>query len=166
MDVSWKVDMYVCLSASGEVGYPLSTVYQGVSHPPPQGITSTQTEAMIQLPPRLSHDNPGGIPRGNYPLPFPAKSHRLRTRLIYCDTRWLVVQAIKDRSQEKPRCSCKRQSVKQAGTTGANRTDRTLLVFLKRLSFIKARGGLRANGRKVDTNRQQVPKDITKSDGL
>ena len=60
--------MYVCMSLTyGEEGYPLSSVYPGFGHSPQQGITSTQTEAMLQLPPRLSHDNPGDPPR--YPSP-------------------------------------------------------------------------------------------------
>jgi len=94
---------------------------------PPQGIISTQTEAIIRLPP-ICPMTTWGVPWGNYPLPFPAKSRRLRTRLIYCDTRWLMVQAIKDRSQEKPRCSGNRPISQASSGQDADKTDRTLSV--------------------------------------
>jgi len=78
-----------------------------------------------------------------------------------------MVQAIKDRSQEKPRRLGIRPISQASSGQDADKTDRTLPVGYKAINFQRARGGLRAYGRKVDTNRQQVPERyINDSDGL
>ena len=81
---------------------------------PPEGLTSTQTEAIIPLP-LVCPMTTRGNPRDTHPLPFPVKSHQDgRSQIIYCDTGWIMVRAIRDRSRKKPRCSgTRRNLVKQ-----------------------------------------------------
>ena len=109
------VCMYVCMYVWPPVERSLLIFSLSRRQPtPPEGLTSTQTEAIIPLP-LVCPMTTRGNPRDTHPLPFPVKSHQDgRSHIIYCDTGWKMVRAIRDRSRKKPRCSgTRRNLVKQ-----------------------------------------------------